>query len=135
MHVYTPIHSWKQQIFISSCCIGHCLFAIRSFHHPSPENCASCLSLPTMFQLDGQGEALARDRRLRSKEKPDYFFHPPLCFEHHFLQWFQLPIRQPLHPESLAVPTIVQPQPLILLTPSLPCVLRTLVVVAASCCH
>lgn len=87
------------------------------------------------FSWDGQGEALARDRRLRSKEKPDYFFHPPLCFEHHFLQWFQLPIRQPLHPESLAVPAIVQPQPLILMTPSLPCVLRTLVVVAASCCH
>lgn len=51
MHISTSIHLCKQQIFISLYCTSHCLFVLRSLSQPSPENLASCLSLPTIFQL------------------------------------------------------------------------------------
>lgn len=39
MYVYLHIHSCKLQIFISSCCISHCLFALKLLSHPSLKNC------------------------------------------------------------------------------------------------
>lgn len=74
MHVYLYTYSWKQQIY--SYCTGHSLFALRPLPHASPDTLLSVhpRQLPCIW--NGQGEALARGWRLKSKEKPDHFSVP-----------------------------------------------------------